>query len=164
MNLPGSVAVHGNISESLTDEEAIEYLKSEYGTYATDGSVYQHSMFSNSDGNLGKHVDTAWNHLNFMNQSHLMTTIKFGTQAEYLIFQKNNGSNVSLKGGFDIEYIHNYGVGNEMFPGIGLEGYGEEITKAGSEKALVEKYRKEWKDQLCNKTNVYFNIGVSIRY
>ena len=164
MNLHGSVAVHGNISESLTDEEAIEYLKSKYGTYATDGSVYQHSMFSNSDGNLGKHVDTAWNHLNFMNQSHLMTTIKFGTQAEYLIFQKNNGSNVSLKGGFDIEYIHNYGVGNEMFPGIGSEGCGEEITKAGSEKALVEKYRKEWEDQLCNKTNFYFNIGVSIRY
>nr|WP_318710851.1 hypothetical protein [uncultured Treponema sp.] len=163
MNLHGSVAVHGNISESLTDEEAIEYLSSEYGTYATDGSVYQHSMFSNPGGKLGKHVDTAWNHLNFMNQSHLMTTIRFGTQAEYLIFQKNNGSSVSLKGGFDIEYIHNYGVGNEMFPGFGI-AYDEEKTKAGGEKALVEKYRKEWEDQLCNKTNFYFNIGVSIRY
>lgn len=163
MNVHGSVALHGNISESLTDEEAIKYLSSESGTYATDGSVYQHSMFSNPDATLGDHVETAWNHLNFLNQSHLMTTIRFGSQAEYLIMQKENGSSVSLKGGFDIEYIRNYGVGNEMFPGLG-SSYDGEKAAAGGEKALVEKYRKAWESQLCNKTNFYFNIGVSIRY
>ncbi|MCQ2240624.1 hypothetical protein [Treponema sp.] len=163
MNVHGSLSRHGNISESLTDEEAAEYLSADKGTYATDGSVYQHSMYSNPDGNLGRHVDTAWNHLNFMTQDHIMTTVKIGSQAEYLLSRKSNGSSVTLKGGFDIEYIHNYGVGNEMFPGLG-SSYDGGKTAAGGEKALVEKYRKAWEDQLCNKTNFYFNIGVSIRY
>ena len=57
---------------------------------------------------------------------------------------------VSLKAGFDFVYIHNCGVGNEMFPG----GTGQSVESA----------RKAWEDGLCDKTNLYFNCGVSIRY
>ena len=141
---------HANICESLTEAEALEYLNAEAGTYATDGSIYTHSMFSNPDGQLGKHVDTAWTHLNFLNQDHIMTTFHFGTDAEYELYKNERGSMVSLKAGFDFEYIHNYGVGNEMFPG----GTGQSVESA----------RKAWEDGLCDKTNLYFNCGVSIRY
>ena len=163
LKLYSSVSRHGNVSESLTDEEAFTYLSAEPETYATDGSVYQHSMFGNKESTKGSHVDTAWDHLNFMTQDHIMTTVHFGTQAEYLLHQKENGSSVTLKGGFDVEYIHNYGVGSEMFPGLGNEAAAAYTTEA-QQKELVEKYRKAWEDQLCNKTNFYFNIGVSIRF
>lgn len=168
LNVHGSVSRHGNVSETLSDEEALDYLGAEPKTYATDGSVYQHSMFSNKESGAGRHVESAWNHLNFMNQEHIMTTVRFGSQAEYLLKQKNNGSRVSLKGGFDIEYIHNYGVGNEMFPGerygIKVDGTIDESITSEQKKAKVDSCRKAWEDQLCNKTNFYFNIGVSIRY
>ena len=149
-NVRTSLSRHANICESLTEAEALEYLKAEAGTYATDGSIYTHSMFSNPDGQLGKHVDTAWTHLNFLNQDHIMTTFHFGTDAEYELYKNERGSMVSLKAGFDFEYIHNYGVGNEMFPG----GTGQSVESA----------RKAWEDGLCDKTNLYFNCGVSIRY
>lgn len=158
-NLHSSISRHANISESLTNEEAKTYLKSDEGTYATDGSVYQHSMFSNADtekDNLGEHVETAWTHLNFLNQDHIMTTVLLGTNIEYLLSQNKKGSSVTLKGGFDFEYIHNYGVGNEMF-----KGKGKDYSVADND---VIDARKEWVKLLCNKTNFYFNFGVSIRY
>ncbi|MBQ0038886.1 MAG: hypothetical protein KBS64_00470 [Treponema sp.] len=159
LNIHGAFSRHGNICESITDEEAEEYLSSEAGTYATDGSIYTHSMFSN-DGKNGKHVDTAWNHLNFLSQDHIETTVRFGADGEYLLLKNDRGSSVSLRAGMDFEYIHNYGVGNEMFPGGIIDAFEEDAVK----KAKLDSVRKAWEDGLCDKLNFYFNLGVSIRY
>lgn len=154
MNLHTSMVRHANICESLTDDEAKTYLSAAYGTYATDGSIYTHSMFSNPDGDLGKHVDTAWNHLNFLNQKHIMTVFKIGADGEYQLYQSQKGSGVSLTGGFDFEYIHNYGVDNEMYPGYGVP----------ADDFMLELARKDWEKKICNKMNVYLRAGISIRY
>lgn len=154
LNFHGMYSRHGNVCESLTDEEAMEYLSALPGTYSTDGSIYTHAMFSNPDSDLGKHVDTAWNSLNFLSQDHLMTTIQLGVDAEYLLPQNYYGFNVTLKAGLTFEYIKNYNVDRHMYPGYGIQANSD----------ILNRSRALWEEQLCDRTSVYGYIGVNVRY
>lgn len=168
---------HGNIAETLTDEEAVRYLCAEKGTYATDGSIYMHSMFSGGD-----HVKSAWNDMNWLNQEHVQYNFQTGVKVRYDFRQTKKGRRVSLKAGVDVEYIHNYGVSGEMFPGGSLDGKYDDggeligITYGGTDylfsdegdeskiAEIVDGFKSRWKNQLTDRLNVYFNAGVEIRF
>lgn len=154
LNIHGMYSRHGNICESLTDEEALTYISAAPKTYATDGSVYTHAMFSNPGSDLGKHVETAWNSLNFLSQEHLMTTMQLGIDAEYLLPQNFYGFKVTLKAGVTFEYIKNYNVDRHMYPGFGVQ----------ADSYLLNYCRNFWEEQLSDRTNIYGHIGINVRY
>jgi len=168
---------HGNVSESLTDEEALRYLLADAGVYATDGSYRQHSMYESADGDSsGDHVDTAWNHLNFLSQDNQMYIIQIGADAEYKFPSSKKGHSLSLKFGYMFEYMHNYGVDNNMYPG-GLvteesEGvylydgkkYSDTETADGSVSDLVNIFKDEWKSGLVNRLSNYVTVGFCYRF
>ena len=100
------------------------------------------------------------------------------------------GTRVSLNAGCTFEYIHNYGVSNQMFPGGNEDiipvyekdddgnggGTGDIIgfrkSKDGEKydldsaeaKAIVDGFKDAWISQLTNKLNLFFNFGVTIRF
>ncbi len=175
---------HGNICETLDAEEAINYLCAEKGVYATDGSVYTHAVYASPNSSSGRHVDSAWEDMNWLNQDHIQYTFQTGLNFKYDLKTTKKGTKVSLNAGVNFEYIHNYGVSSEMFPGGNLVAITDEndtdevigfwydgddylFSEAeGMEKAeeIAEKYKKDWIDQLTDKINIYFNFGVCIRF
>ena len=158
---------HANIVESLSDDEAFEYLCADYGVYATDGSERTHSMF---DG--GRHVDTAWEELNFLNQKTKMYVFQGSIFANYTLPKLKMGT-LSFNLGYVFEYIHNKGVDENIYDG-GRVRYdaatGQYIYTGGASDAvvgthiskheLVERFKAAWKDNLYDEVNNYFSVGV----
>ncbi|MCR5217506.1 hypothetical protein [Treponema sp.] len=169
---------HGNVSESLTDEEALRYLLADAGVYATDGSANQHSMYETSSGkSSGDHVDTAWNALNYLSQDHQMYIIQCGADAEYKFPVSKKGRSLSLKVGYMFEYTHNYGVDENMYPGglvtessDGVYEYdGKTYSDAdgsydGSVSDLVNIFKDAWEDNLVNRLCNYVTVGFCYRF
>ena len=153
--------------ESLSDDEAFEYLCADYGVYATDGSERTHSMF---DG--GRHVDTAWEELNFLNQKTKMYVFQGSIFANYTLPKLKMGT-LSFNLGYVFEYIHNKGVDENIYDG-GRVRYdaatGQYIYTGGASDAvvgthiskheLVERFKAAWKDNLYDEVNNYFSVGV----
>ncbi len=167
---------HANICESLTDDESLEYLCAKPKVYSTRGNVDTHSMFDDDDS-TGRHVDTAWDHLNWLNQKNQMYMIQAGLDAEYALNPTSGGTRVSFKTGCSVEYIHNEGVDNELFPAgkvtpnydangnilnYTFDGNVYDNTDAGK-KDIVDQMKDEWKSKLHDKINFYFNLGFCIR-
>lgn len=176
---------HANICESLSDEEAVTYLCAPKGVYATDGSVYTHAMFASPHSSGGNHVKSAWNSLNWLNQDHVQYTLQTGVNVRYDFKPSKKGTRVSLKGGICFEYIRNYGISNEMFPGGSLEtdedSYNEDdelvsFKYEGKEYSvsdpdykesiarIADSFREQWASQLTDRLNMYFTLGVSISF
>lgn len=174
---------HANICESLSDEEAMTYLCAPKGVYATDGSVNTHSMFANSKSSSGRHVESAWDSMNWLNQEHVQYTLQTGLNVQYDFKPSKKGRRVSLKGGVCFEYVRNYGVAGEMFPGGSMEkveynddgevksfeydgktysvsdpDYEDSISK------IADDFRRQWAEQLTDRLNMYFTFGVSISF
>ncbi len=179
---------HQNVIESVSDDDAIAYILAPYGTYKTDGSVYTQPMFSaeTSDGKTGKHVDSAWNHLNFMTGDHTMITFQTGLSASYKLPKTKRGQ-FSFNAGYTFEYIHNAGVDSDIYDGQGLysvsqdpEGswiftYKGDDTDYSSYDEMVEAHRSElqslvdaayaqWVDALYDKVNHYLTLSVKWTY
>ena len=167
---------HANVCESLTDDEAITYLLADEDVYATDGSIYNHANFANEGNETGTHVDTAWDHLNFLSQDHKMYVFQAGLNAKAHInaFKKTK---LSLNFGYTFEYIRNKGVDANMFPGgkvspvknaDTITGYtynGKTYsTSEADKKALVEDVRKEWEAALYDVINNYFTLGFTLKF
>ncbi|MGN0729070.1 hypothetical protein [Treponema sp.] len=177
---------HGNVCESLDTDEAMTYLLADENVYSTTGSLYTHSIFAANDSNSGNHVSSAWDAMNWLNQEHVQFTIQSSLNARYDFPATKKGKRVSLFGGVTMEYIHNDGVGRNIFPGGRLEGYepvyenqeeqkGDivgfktpdgDVFKLDSPEAeeIVNRFKNEWVSQLRNTMNLYFNVGVSIRF
>ena len=182
LSIVSSFARHANVCESITDLEALEYLCAGENVYSTDGSVFTHANFANPGKPSGKHVNSAWNHLNFLNQSHTMVSVNAGLNGEYKFTSIKKGPEVTFKAGAVFEFIHNYGVDNQMFPGGVAEGvyvdeyltgmrfadgtYYDLTTVDGLVAAsqLVESYRKSWEDQLVDQLNLFFSFGFALRF
>ena len=182
LSIVSSFARHANVCESITDLEALEYLCAGENVYSTDGSVFTHANFANPGKPSGKHVNSAWNHLNFLNQSHTMVIVNGGLNGEYKFTSIKKGPEVTFKAGAVFEFIHNYGVDNQMFPGGVAEGvyvdeyltgmrfadgtYYDLTTVDGLVAAsqLVESYRKSWEDQLVDQLNLFFSFGFALRF
>ncbi len=167
LNFETSFMRHANIVESDSDSEAIRYLLASPGTYATDGSVLTHSMYSGSSD--GKHVETAWEQLNFLNQDTKMYVIKAGLSGEYT-FPKFKMGLLAVNFGYTFEYIRNKGVDANMYPGQGskLTDNGDGTFTLGSstytQAELVRHFKDIWKANLYDVVNNYFTIGMSFTF
>ena len=108
---------HQNVAECLDDDEAAEYMLAASGTYRTDGSIYMHANMSGDEGDsAGKHVDSAWDKLNFMSGSHTMLVCQAGLSAEYA-FPRSGRGQLSFKAGYMFEYVRNAGVDSDIYSG-----------------------------------------------
>lgn len=172
---------HANVCQSLTDEEAWKYLTAEKDVYCTDGGIGTHSMFAAPGKSNGDHVDTAWNHLNWLTQDDVMTDIQLGFDAEYkLKVGAEKKKQVSVKCGLAFEYIKNYGVDRNMFEGKTVEvvkdadgnitdykykgtSYGSSVSDA-QKKSIRKDVESAWREQLKDKTKLCFSIGFGIRF
>lgn len=176
---------HANSAEDFSDEEAIEYMLSDSGTYSTDGTSSMSQMFS-SDGDGGRHVSSAWEKLGFMTGSHKMYVLQAGLNAEYELSRTKYGS-LSFKIGYMFEYIKNAGVNSNIYSGGCTDYYYEDdddgnrtyYEKTGEKKdttvdkevsesevysAVVAPAKQAWLDSLYNCTNHYLSIGFKYTY
>jgi len=184
---------HGNICETLTDEEAIGYLLSDANVYSTDGSIMTHQWgkFKTKDdkGNdiyTINYLPSAWDHLNFLNQENKMYITKANLKADYTILDSNK-IKLSVYAAYCFEYIHNKGVDSNMFPGghviydketqtfiyddLETATYDEETQKikydtieTSSYNEVVKYYKDSWKAQLHNEIFNYISFGFEIRF
>ncbi|MBQ7165999.1 MAG: hypothetical protein IJR93_03495 [Treponema sp.] len=142
-----SLMRHANIAESLSSEEASEYLKSDSGTYATDGSIFEHSMFSGGD-----HVESAWSALNFLNQEHKMYVVQAKLDADWTIARTAFGS-FTLNLGNVFQYTHNKGVDAQLYPGTGSKTPNSPVY-----------YRKKWERGFRDELADYVFIGFTYKF
>ena len=156
-------ARHGNSSETLTTDEALIYMLADSLVYATDGSINQHVEV---DG--GKYLDSAWDHLNFLNQEHKMYIFQAGLAAKYTLAKFNWGS-ISLRASYDAEYTVNKGVDSNLFPG-GLTVQNEDGTYSydgqvySSAESLLAAYKSDWVADFRNVFTNYFYFGLEYRW
>ena len=163
---------HGNLAESLTEEEALLYLLSENGMYATDGSIRMHSMFGDPyrdvhDG--GTHVESAWNSLNFLNQEHKLLLIQTSVDADYT-FPSFGVGTLALNAGYTFEYIGNMGVDSNIYPGGRVVSLGNNlyaIDGSGSYTGtdVVTHFQNEWKNRMIDHIiKNYLTLGVRFTF
>ncbi len=143
---------HGNISESITTEEAGCYLKAEKGEYVTDGSYKQHPEYSSENGEWKNRTDTS-EKFDFLKQNTLMYVFNDTLKVEYT-FRPKYFESIKVYVQNVFEYIKNDGVQNEIYPG-------QSLSEASA--ADVQNYYKTWKDNIRPDTfNDYITIGVSL--
>lgn len=136
---------HANVNESITLDEAVAYLNSPEGYLATDGTINNHPHFlpEGDASKEGEYLDSAWDHLLLLSQPTKMQIFRADIDAEYSIARTQFGA-FSFTLGYSFEYINNYGVDKDIYPGT---GGGK--TKEDAKKALTE-----WRNNL---TDVYAN-------
>lgn len=154
---------HANVCESLSDDEALVYLKADEGTYSTDGSVFTNSMSSG-----GKTIDTAWNHLNFLTQAHKMYIIQAGVSSEYSLKRFKWGQ-LAFKISYTFEYIYNKGVDSDLFEGGNVtensDGtYNWKDKSNLTESDLVAAAKSEWVSGFHDVMENYISLGVVFTY
>lgn len=159
---------HGNISESITDLEAFEYLCAGANVYPTDGSIFVNSKIN------GTKVPTAWNQLNFLNQQHIMYMIRPSIKASYKLptFFGKLKTTVGLS--YTYEYIHNYGVNTNIFPGgditavdeehFSWQGNDYEYTDEAKISEIVQYYKNQWINNLTDKNNHILSLNCTITW
>ena len=167
-------ARHGNSAETLPTSEALYYiLDKNANAYATDGSINQHVIIGTNndlvtDGN-GDYLDSAWNHLNFLNQEHKMYIFLGGVNASYTVGKWKWGS-LALKASYNAEYIVNKGVDSNLYPSA-LTTY-DATTKTytyngvtyTSADDLVAAYKADWTSTFTNVFNNYFYVGIEYKW
>ena len=162
---------HANVSESLTDDEALFYLSSDEGVYATDGSVYEATAVAG-----GRQTYTSQNHLNFMTQAHKMYVFQGSVTGEYSLPRFKWGR-LSFKGGFTFEYVRNKGVDKHMYPGGPVEKdkksdpdnpsyiYNGKTYSTPDEKAeLAKLFKDKWAEGLSDSVDCYMYAGICYRF
>lgn len=163
---------HANVCESLTTEEALRYLLAEHGVYATDGSIFTHSMFENTESRLGDHVETAWEHLNLFTQDHKMYVLQAGISGDYT-FKRYSWGQVSFTFSYLFEYIKNKGVDSHLYSGGHVQEIMSEETKEGTgfytiddsgsytAEEVVQQFKAAWVDQFSTTLSHYVSFGVT---
>lgn len=167
---------HANSAEAFDDDDAAKYVLANPNQYMTDGSAYMHQLFSDeSEGATnGKHVSQAWDCLGFMTSDHKMYVCQAGLSGTY-DFPKTTGGQFSLKLGYIFEYVKNAGVDTNVYTGLGYSksdgtytfngvAYSSEDEMLEAAKAEAERQKHEWVEQLYDKVNHYFSVGVKYTY
>ena len=147
-----SLTRHANEYESLTDDEKKVINDANYYSrthnegviYSTDGSISTQQMYDSD----GKHIETAWEHLNFLTQEHVMYVVQAGITAEYT-FPRCKIGTFSATAGYTFEYIRNVGVDQPMLDG----------TYADYDTAY-----DNWVANLHDVYNNYLKFGVKYSY
>ena len=159
---------HGNINETISDDEALAYLMAGHGIYSTDGGINNHPLMSNPSGSTGTPIASS-NKLNFLDQDNQMYVLQEGLGAEYSL-KKYPWGQLTFSVSYLFEWIRNKGVDADIFPGQGsgitLNGDGT-YQYGGSQYSgsdLVNLFKNQWKGGLRNVINNYFSIGVKYQY
>ena len=158
---------HGNSSETLPADEAVRYLVADPEVYATDGSIYQHTV-NVCDGTEGwGYLSSAWHKLNFLNQQHKMYLFQIGLDADYCT-PKFKWGQFTVRGGYTAEFIINKGVDSHMFPGVRAEKVGDNTYKYNGHsytaEELVNMFKNDWISNLTNQFNNYLYLAVQYRW
>lgn len=169
VNLSGSYTRHGNVCESLSDDEVMDYLISRENTFCTDGSIFTHPEgLYDSERGTG-YFDTALNHLNFLTQDNLMSILQLSLDCDYMIFDEKWG-NLSINLGYTFEFIHNKGVDSNMYKGLGdsvisnPDGTYVFGGQTYSSKEIVDMFKNQWKSSFKDIFNNFFRIGITYRF
>lgn len=165
IGISGAFIRHANVNESLTTEEALRYLNAPAGYFLTDGSIHNHQHIGYVENGTVKYdyLDSAWNRFMFMEQDTKMYVVQAGLSAEYR-FPAAAFGQFSVGLGYTFEYIKNWGVQNNMFPGTGTidkDGSWESGTKT---EADVAEALAAWKSHLKDVINNYLTISLKYRY
>ena len=188
LNFFSSFARHQNVNEAISTKDAINYILAPSHTYSTDGGVFNHTIFSadEEDSTTGKHVKSAWNHLNFMSGKHSMITFQTGLSGSYALPRTKTGQ-FTINLGYTFEYISNAGVDRDIYEGQGLyttsydaDGnkvwyYDGDSTAYTDYDDMVSAHRSEledlvsaaydaWEASLYARVNHYFSLSVKWAY
>lgn len=158
---------HGNVNESLKTEEAALYLATAQGLYTTDGGIFNHSYIPWADYNTSN-----WFKINLLTQDTLEYTVQTGLKTEYT-FPKTKVGTFAISLNYIFEYIHNYGVDNDMYPGYvgdspdwfdaegeyGKTEYFDRIKDKEAAAQAVYNAHQLWLSQLKNVMNHYLTIN-----
>ncbi len=172
LNFTGLFSRFGNVNESISDDEAMAYILSEWGAYNTSGTIFNHHYHKD----LG-FLDTAMNNLNLFTQDHFMYTVQAGVNGEYVLPRYGWGK-LSLRLGYNFEYIHNKGVDANMFDGYYTDSNGnkygvKEISDgvysyngSGSytKAQIVQLYKDNWVANFTDCFNNYFTLGLKYSF
>lgn len=160
---------HGNISESITDKEAFEYLCAKENVYSTDGSIFVDSKLNNQC------METPWSHLNFLDQEHLMYTVRPSIDVSYRIPRMFGFIDAKFGFSYTFEFIHNNGVNNHLFPGglisdngdgtISYNGAGSYDPNVENDvSTVVQMARENWANNLSDETKHMFSIYCTLTF
>ena len=168
IGISGAFIRHANVNESLTTEEALMYLNAPEGYFLTDGSIHNHPYVNRKDGSAESPDDfgslpSAWNRFMFMEQDTKMYVVQAGLSAEYR-FPAAAFGQFSVGLGYTFEYIKNWGVQNNMFPGTGTIDKDGTWTSGTETEADVAAALAAWKSQLKDVINNYLTISLKYRY
>ncbi len=165
LSVTSSFVRHGNVVESFTDSEAIQFLLAQKGQYSTNGSIFTHSMFENTTGPGLNVIPTGHQHLNYLTQEHIMYVIQAGVDADYTFFRQKWGT-LSVTFGYDFECIINKGVDSHLYPGgqVVYNGDGtysiEGVSGSKTQAETVAYFKDAWVNALHTVFNHYVTLGV----
>lgn len=166
LSVGGSYTRHANVNESLPVEEALGYLNSPEGYFATDGTLHNHQHYlKDGDPEKFKYLSSAWNHFLFMDQKTKMQVFRADLGAEYLLNTSRFGS-LTVGFGYTFEHIKNYGVDRDIFTGRGghyvftEDEDGNSVKKwvGNATEADVEASLTAWRKGLYDLTNHYVKV------
>lgn len=183
---------HQNVAEVDTRSEGADYILSDPNTYKTDGSIYTHSHMSGGEGSsVGKHVNTARYHLNFMTGDHSMLVCQAGLKGVVdLPHKKGSRGRFSIHFGYTFEYIKNAGIDRDIYTSVGyttktdsdgnITSYtykdtpytvSEYGTAADAYDAMYAQAERDadqalsdWRDALYDCVNHYISLSVKYTY
>ncbi len=165
ISVSSSFVRHGNVVESFTDEEAIQFLLAKKGQYSTDGSIFTHSMFENPDGTSLNVIPTGHHRLNYLTQEHKMYVIQAGVDADYTFFRQKWGS-LSVTLGYNFECIINKGVDSNLYPGGQVVSNGdgtytvEGVSSSMTQAQTVAYFKEAWVNSMHTVFNHYITLGL----
>lgn len=167
IKVDGEFIRHANVNESLSLEDMKMYLSAPEGSLVTDGTINNHQIGMYYDSETGEYkesyVDSAWNKLMFLNQETKMYVVKAGIDVSYKLNTAKAG-NFIFGAGYTFEYVHNFGVDTDIFPGKATKddsGNWEntEITDEDVKTAI-----QNWRSGLVNLTNHYLTLYVKYTF
>lgn len=176
INLTSKFIRHGNICETLSDEDALKYLLADKNVYSTDGTLFTHSMFSNPDNNYGEHVYTAWNKLNFLTQNHLSYTFQQNVNMSYKLPSFTKICSISFNVDYTFEYIHNFGINNHLYNGGSIianddgsfvwndKTYSDFEALSKDAKTITDYYKNLWIENLTDKVNNFVSVYILLSF
>lgn len=166
ITVSGAFMRHANVNESLTLQEALRYLNAPKGHFLTDGSInnHPHIGYAGDDGKVRyEYMDSAKDRLMFMSQDTKMYVVQVGLDVSY-DFPATRFGRFSVGLGYTFEYIRNWGVQSDMFPGEGrIEDDGKWIS-GGKTEADVAAAVSTWKANLKDVVNNYVTVSVKYVY
>ena len=144
VNLESNGIVGSMFNDDISPSKLIKYLEAEKGNFKTDGSIYNTPYVPG----LGVNRASPWLTTRFLKQDTIEYTWQLKLGAEYR-FPKTKAGEFTLGAEYMFEFIKNYGVGRDLFPGQGTES----LTTKDVENAI-----NLWKSNLKDVKNHYLRI------